>query len=117
MPVKTAKNHFLGKDNLRKLNCAQAVINSFREKYSINHEVVESFHEYGGGRAPEGMCGAYYAGVYALEKSAPEKLSDYERYFENLAGSVKCRQIRELKKLSCVDCVAASAEYLHSDTE
>lgn len=115
MPINTAKNCFLGKEGLRKLNCAQSVIIAFKEKYLIDENTVESFKQYGGGKAPEGMCGAYYAAKVALEKRKPEKIKDFENYFTNLAGSTKCHQIREGKKFSCLDCVVASSEYLNNE--
>ena len=115
MPINLAKNSFLGKDGLKRLNCAQSVINAFKDKYIIDRDIVEQFQHYGGGKAPEGMCGAYFAARYALEKSDSEKLDDFEKFFVDQAGSTKCHQIRAMKRLSCLDCVLKSSEYLHNE--
>lgn len=112
LPVNVAKNYFLGKEGLKRLNCAQSVISAFKDKYSIDNETVELFELYGGGKAPEGMCGAYYAAKFALEQRSPEKLEEFEKYFIDLAGSVSCHQIRANKKLSCLGCVEKSAEFI-----
>ncbi len=115
MPINIAKNSFLGKGGLKRLNCAQSVIQAYKDKYLIDGKTVELFRQYGGGRAPDGMCGAYFAARYALELSNPEKLGDFEKYFIDHAGSTRCQQIRAMKKLSCLDCVIKSSEYLYND--
>ncbi|WP_027398328.1 C-GCAxxG-C-C family (seleno)protein [Anaerovorax odorimutans] len=112
MPIKKAINHFLGKNGHKRMNCAQAVINAFKEKYDIDDDTVKLFRLYGSGRAPEGICGAYFAARFALEKKNPEKLKDFEKYFIDQAGSIKCHEIRSNRKLSCLGCVEKSAEYL-----
>ena len=112
MPVNKAKNIFLGKSGYQRKNCAQAVIGAFKDKYTLSSDIVETFQSFGGGNAPEGMCGAYYAARYALENHHPEMLEDFEKYFTGIAGSVKCLQIKRGNKLSCLDCVGVSSEYL-----
>ena len=98
MPINTAKNCFLGKEGLKKLNCAQSVITAFKEMYSIDNDTVESFRQYGGGKAPEGMCGAYYAAKVALEKKNPEKIAK----MENALKKLKAKKVLkvELKNIS-----------------
>jgi hypothetical protein len=59
MPVNTAKNHYLGKEGCKRMNCAQSVINAFKEKFDLKKETIELFKVYGAGRAPEGLCGAF----------------------------------------------------------
>lgn len=112
MPINIAKNSYLGKEGITRMNCAQAVINAFKEKYDIDDDILEEFKSYGSGKAPEGMCGAYYATKYLLEKSDPDKSAEFEQYFTDQAGSVKCHDIKANKKLSCLGCVEKSAEYL-----
>lgn len=116
MPINKARNHYLGKEGLKRLNCAQSVISAFKEKYEIDDDTIDLFKGYGGGNAPEGVCGAFYAGMFALEKQAPEKIEEFKKYFIENAGSLSCREIRTNKKLSCVGCVEKSSEYLHSST-
>lgn len=107
-----AKNYYTGQGGCQRMNCAQAVISAFKEEFSINEEIVESFKNYGGGRAPEGLCGAYYAVKYILSKQDPDKLEDLKKHFLEHAGALECSNIKGLKKLSCVGCVEKSSEFL-----
>ena len=113
MPVNTAKNHYLGKEGCKRMNCAQSVISAFKEKFDLSEETIELFRPYGTGRAPDGLCGAFYAAKYILEKNDAEvKASELENYFLEQAGAVKCHEIRVGKKLSCIGCVEKSSEFL-----
>ncbi|MFZ5988906.1 MAG: C-GCAxxG-C-C family (seleno)protein [Bacillota bacterium] len=113
MLVNTARNYYLGKEGCKRLNCAQAVICAFKEKYNLDEDIVGSFDAYGGGRAPEGVCGAYYAVKYIMEKGIMAgRVSEFEQYFIEHAGAVKCIEIKSAKKLSCVGCVERSSEFL-----
>ncbi|MBR0599953.1 C-GCAxxG-C-C family protein [Sinanaerobacter chloroacetimidivorans] len=113
MPITKAKNLFLGKEEgLERMNCAQSVIHVFQDKFHIEKDAVASFKSYGGGRAPEGVCGAYYAAKYALERIAPEKTEELKDFFIKHAGSVICKEIKAEKKLPCLGCVEKSAEFL-----
>ena len=112
MPAKKAQDHYLGRNNLKRLNCAQSVLSAFKEHYAISDQEIEAFIAHGSGNAPGGVCGAYWAVKHILEKNQPEKLADFERYFCGLAGSLDCKEIRKAKKLSCLGCVGKAAEYL-----
>ncbi|MFZ5969292.1 MAG: C-GCAxxG-C-C family (seleno)protein [Bacillota bacterium] len=113
MPINTAKNHYLGRDGYKRMNCAQAIIYAFKDKFDIDESMVERFKPYGGGNAPEGACGAYYAAKHILEKNIDAgKTSELEKYFLEKAGAVNCREIRGAKKLSCLGCVEKCSEYL-----
>lgn len=113
MSIEVAKNHFLGREGYKRMNCAQSVISAFKEKYNLSADTVEAFGAYGGGRAPDGLCGALYAAMHILKENAGiEKCNELEGYFIAQAGSVKCREIRMCKKLSCLDCVEKSSEFL-----
>lgn len=113
MPVKTAKNYYLGEEGCKRMNCAQAVLCAFKEKFDVSEDMIESFKAYGGGRAPEGVCGAFYAAKHILEKSgAQEKVSELEKCFAEQAGAVKCHEIRQCKKLPCLGCVEKCSELL-----
>jgi Putative redox-active protein (C_GCAxxG_C_C). len=106
-----AKNNYIGV-NGKRMNCAQAVLSAFQKKYNIEENLVEAFQNYGGGRAPEGLCGAYYAVKYILSTYDKDKVSDLEKYFVENAGALECSNIKGLKKLSCVGCVEKSSEFL-----
>ena len=101
MPIKKARNHYLGKENCPRLNCAQAVLAGF----DTPENIIDEFTLYGSGNAPDGWCGAAYATAYLLKNKA-----FVEKYFTEKAGSVKCQEIRANKKLSCIGCVEKSAE-------
>ncbi len=64
-----------------------------------------------GGRAPQGLCGAYYAVYYILKKTYLGKIKEFEKYFINEVGFMTCKELRR-NKISCVMCVEKSAEFL-----
>lgn len=106
-------DHYIGKDGLTKKNCAQAIVCGYGERFGIDDELVVSFKAYGGGRAPEGKCGAVYAAEYVLEQLGHrDKVEALMSLFEKEAGSTKCRDIRHLKKLSCLGCVQEADLFL-----
>ena len=107
-----AKNNYTGQGGCQRMNCAQAVISAFKEDFNIGEDMVDTFGSYGGGRAPEGLCGAYYAVKSILSKQDPSKLEELEKHFLEHAGALECSNIKGLKKLSCVGCVEKSSEFL-----
>lgn len=104
-PIEKAKKHYLGKDGHERLDCAQSILRAF------GHQAPEIK-----GRMPGGNCGAYSAAKQILLKKHPKKLKEFEDYFMEIAGSLKCDEIRKLRKLSCLGCVEKAAEFLHSKT-
>jgi hypothetical protein len=66
MSIEKAKKYFLGTSSRERLNCAQAVLKAFQEKFSITDEMISQFKAYGAGKAPDGCCGAFYAAKYIL---------------------------------------------------
>ena len=111
MSVEKAKAYYSGLNGCRKLNCAQSIVHAFQEKFSVSADSVETFSIYGGGRAPEGECGALYA-VKTLLKNHPERIKACEDILVSHAGSTKCREIRSGRGLSCAGCVEKIAECL-----
>ncbi|MFA6320609.1 MAG: C-GCAxxG-C-C family (seleno)protein [Candidatus Omnitrophota bacterium] len=114
MSLEKAKKHYQGKAGSDKMNCGQAVIAAFREKFLVGDEDVKIFAGYGSGKAPEGVCGAYYAAKFMLEGKHKDKIRACEEMFLLNAGSVKCKEIRALKKLPCLGCVEKIAEFLET---
>lgn len=113
MFVSIATKHFLGKDGTEKKNCAQAVLYAFQETLDIPEGIISSFKAHGGGRAPEGMCGAVYAAEFVLGMAGiVDDGSNVVAHIEKLAGSSKCKEIKEGKRLSCLGCVEKSTAYL-----
>jgi len=108
-----AKNNYTGQGGCQRMNCAQSVISAFKDDFNIGDDLVEAFQNYGGGRAPNGLCGALYAVKYIMNKQEDkENIAELEEYFLEHAGALECSNIRGLKKLSCVGCVEKSSEFL-----
>lgn len=112
MPVNRAKKHYLGHDGFERLNCSLSIVTAFQDELMLKEDYVRSFKAFGGGRAPEGICGAFYAANMLLNSIYPDNIKEFEKYFLEQASSIKCKEIRENKKLSCVGCVEKSSEYL-----
>jgi hypothetical protein len=113
MSVNAAINHFLGKDGYKKLNCAQSVIKAFEKQFELDETAVELFALYGKGKAPDGLCGALYAVKYLSEKNpAIKNFAEFHKLFLEEAGSTKCSEIKDAKKLPCLGCVKICAEFL-----
>lgn len=98
--IERAKKYFHGEE---RYNCAQAVLAA----YDSEHEKIEGAKSFGGGRAPEGLCGALHS---AKELLSEEKHAELVEEFSAAAGALKCREIRALGKFKCQECVAFAAE-------
>jgi len=114
MSVLKAKANYTGQGVARRLNCAESVVDAFQEKFPLQAEDSSIFSACGGGRAPDGLCGSLYAAKVLLGKHRPQKVDECGRVLESRAGSTRCREIRALKKLSCVGCVEKIAEFMDS---
>jgi len=105
MPIKKARNHFLGTEGCPKFNCAQSVLMAF----GVNEKTILDFQSHGSGRAPGGWCGAASSAVFLLNDN-----KTVEKYFYEKAGSVTCKEIRKLKQLSCIGCVELATELVQN---
>lgn len=90
-----------------RLNCAQSVIHAYRAVAKDGHHNVEDFKDFGGGRAPEGLCGALFAACSAHPLNA-EGLTEH---FSARMGSVTCKDLKS-RAVPCTSCVAAASELL-----
>jgi len=106
-----AKDYYLGK-NGEKLNCAQSVSRSYSQARNFRHKDLDCHTDCGGGQAPEGYCGALYAALHVLELSGIDKKEECQDFFLSYAGALTCKEIRKLKKLSCLGCVEKAIEFL-----
>lgn len=87
-----------------KLNCAQAVLRYFE----FPPEKIAEFREFGGGRAPGGLCGALYAAKIVLNDE--EKFAELCREFgEKTQGALTCREIKGGSGFPCEACVNLAA--------
>jgi hypothetical protein len=106
MPIQKALHAF----KQEKLNCAQSVFRGFQEKKGVQDDVIHAAKSLGGGRAPEGRCGALHA---ALELTAcPTSRQGIQKAFVEKSGSETCREIRKHGRLTCEECVQLAAEEL-----
>lgn len=87
-------------------NCAQTVAAGFGRD-----DLIEPFKTCGGGRAPEGLCGALYA---ALELAPEAKRTEIIEAFRRENGSVSCRDLKQTFRVPCPQCVAVAAKLLEA---
>ena len=88
-------------------NCAQAVQAAFED----NPAETERLAACGGGKAPEGLCGALYAALsVANETNAPA----IRAKFREIVGAETCKEIKSTCKTSCPNCVEAASTILKS---
>ncbi len=105
--VNTAKSQFCGPENY---NCAQAILAAYQDCCAIQESEILAAGSKGFGKARDGICGALYAGELLLKD--PAKAEQLGRDFEMLAGSVKCKKILKLRRITCEECVGHTARLL-----
>lgn len=72
-------------------------------------ETAEMFRNFGGGRAPDGQCGA----LYAAKMMQPDHAEAIEEFFKRGAqGCTKCKEIRPAAVIPCNRCVELAGEAL-----
>lgn len=116
MRVKKAQDLYIGKAPGPRLNCAQEVAEVLKDRWPLSETQKRTLSLCGGGMAPEGVCGSFYA-VQMLIKEQPELIEDCRQIFIQQAGSEKCREIKKLRRLSCLGCIAKSVEFLEKIPE
>ena len=84
-------------------NCAQSVAAGCGRE-----DLVDSLKPMGGGRAPEGRCGALQAVLAATPESCHAVLC---RRFSEAVGSESCRELKK-NGVPCEKCVEAGASLL-----
>ncbi len=113
MSIDKAKNIFLGRDGEKRQNCAQTVLSAFKKEMNIDENLIDLAKSYGGGRAPEGVCGAYWSAKAIIDKyCCPEKAEEFENHFREKASSLSCKEIRAKRQLSCLGCIEESAKFI-----
>lgn len=90
-----------------KYNCAQAILLTFKSRFSITDAEIVSARSNGYGKVQGGLCGALYAGKYLLDDRI--KSDNLTREFESKTGSSNCKKILKLKLLTCKECVGLAA--------
>ena len=84
-------------------NCAQTVCAAFGRE-----DLVEPMAGCGGGRAPQGTCGALYGAMQV----APEKAAAILAAFSASCGASTCREIKGENRVPCQECVRRAATIL-----
>lgn len=81
-------------------NCAQSILLAWKDEFSVEDSEIETFSKYGGGRAPDNICGALFASNYLIKKKGgADILSDFEKKL----GFTTCQKFCE--KRGCDYCV------------
>lgn len=94
------------------LNCAQTVLDAWQAVTGREVASVAEFKAFGGGRAPEGECGALYAAC----RCAPETAGEMREAFAARAGSGSCRVLKRELRFPCAECVGLAAELLEASS-
>ncbi|MDR1699170.1 MAG: C-GCAxxG-C-C family protein [Prevotellaceae bacterium] len=83
-------------------NCAQSILKGFQAELNIPESRVAEFKAYGGGRVPEGICGALYAANILLSEQGKKSVNGE---FAIKVGAIHCLNIKKEARTSCKDCV------------
>jgi hypothetical protein len=111
MPVERATVAF----KERRLNCAQSVLHAFQPLRAISDDEILQAKGLGGGRAEAGACGALHAALMLAD--SPDVRQRFREAFVAAAGSDTCREIRQAKQLSCLECVQLATRLLAEHSE
>jgi hypothetical protein len=96
-----------------RLNCAQAVLHAWHEVSGDTTIALAELRPFGGGRAPNGLCGALHAACVV----APDQAEALKQNFASRLGSLYCKELRAAKVHSCETCIGQAAELLELQIE
>lgn len=82
-------------------NCAQTICAAFDRP-----DLLDSLSVCGGGRAPEGLCGALFGAIQVLPKLRNELIHD----FMTQMGAKTCHDLKRIHHAPCAHCVAMAAD-------
>lgn len=85
-------------------NCAQTICAAFGRE-----DLLESMKTCGGGRAPEGTCGALYG---ALQVAPAEQGDAIKAAFAAELGGTRCDELKSACRVPCRTCVQTAARLL-----
>lgn len=97
----------------KRLNCAQSVIDAWKAATRDSEISIADFKLLGGGRAPDGLCGALHAACSLV----PAQAGQLRVGFAERMGSLYCQELRAAKEHPCEACVALAAELLEFQTK
>ena len=104
------KSHALKSFHLppHNFNCAQSVLHGYQAVTGNHALAVADFKAFGGGRAPDGLCGA----LYAATRIAPQAADTLKVEFARRTGSTTCKELKGRLRQSCSACVTTATELL-----
>ena len=91
-----------------RLNYAQAVLYAWREVSGDTAIALADLKPFGGGRAPDGLCGALHTACMI----APNLAEAMKQNFAARLGSIYCKELRAAKVHPCETCVVQATELL-----
>ncbi len=92
----------------RRYNCAQSVAAGLNRD-----DLVPALAACGGGKAPEGRCGALHAAMLIAGEGKAERV---RAGFVAATGSEFCRVLKQELKVPCAKCVETAAALAEADT-
>jgi hypothetical protein len=104
--MRTTSEHFYHAQP-ENLNCAQSILKGFQQELNVSQEKIDSFRALGGGRAPEGLCGALFSADALLAEQGKPSI---RKEFAEKVGEITCRGIKTGTKTSCSRCVQIADE-------
>ena len=93
----------------RTVNCAQAVASGCGKP-----ELAAELSSCGGGRAPEGRCGALHAALLLVPQMRRSALREA---FVAALGSEFCRELKTVHHVPCERCVELAARLAEAEQE
>lgn len=87
-------------------NCAQTVLRIIQEIIDSPISTIQTATAWGGGRSPNGYCGALYALLSQVPEAEHEEVINT---FKSEVGSPYCREIRRNNTVPCSRCVITAA--------
>jgi hypothetical protein len=96
-----------------RLNCAQSVLHAFQEVTGKTNLSLADLKPFGGGRAPDGLCGALHAACAIV----PDKAEELKSQFAARLGSLYCRELRAARQHPCEVCVSHAADLIEAGAE
>lgn len=84
-------------------NCAQTICAAFGRE-----DLLEEMKACGGGRAPEGTCGALYGAMQVV----PSQAEALKVEFCAAIGATQCGKLKGEHRVPCQTCVQTAAELL-----
>lgn len=104
-------------DQANNWNCAQCILKAYQSRIRLNDEEIErDYRCKGGGKAPEGLCGALYASRVLLGEDTKEAAELTEAFRKEL-GAVTCLGLKKEMHVPCARSVSTAETLLEKALE